>query len=233
MSDNEARVDHLYALVDRLRFKGWSRRLGDCSGALGWPSRGVYFFFEPGEVRADGRSRVVRVGTHGLTPTGRTTLWKRLSQHRGNLGGANPGGGNHRGSVFRLHVGEALLRRDGDPDGIAATWGRGTSEASEVRLAEAAHERRVSAHLGQMEVVWVAIEDDYGPTSERGLVEAAAIGTLSLLARPHGDQPSDTWLGRWSAREVIRRSGLWNVRHVEGVQAQLGLEALERWVMGA
>ena len=33
-----------------------------------WPDQGVYFFFEPGEVRStSGKgSRVVRVGTHGL-----------------------------------------------------------------------------------------------------------------------------------------------------------------------
>jgi len=51
-----------------------------------------------------------------------TTLWARLSQHRGS---AKSGGGNHRCSIFRLLVGRALecaTRRsgarsqgDGDP----------------------------------------------------------------------------------------------------------------------
>ncbi|MGO9296613.1 MAG: hypothetical protein ACLP52_22525, partial [Streptosporangiaceae bacterium] len=37
------------------------RVLRECRGSDGWPRQGVYFFFEPGEVRADGRDRVVRV----------------------------------------------------------------------------------------------------------------------------------------------------------------------------
>lgn len=77
------------------------RRLRDCHGSDGWPQHGVYFFFEPGEVRADGSDRVVRVGTHALTATSQATLWGRLRQHRGHLAGLHPGGGNHRASVFR------------------------------------------------------------------------------------------------------------------------------------
>jgi hypothetical protein len=67
----------------------------------------VYFFFEDGEVRADGGLRLVRVGTHALTATSKATLWGRLRQNRGQVGGRSPGGGNHRGSVFRRHVGAA------------------------------------------------------------------------------------------------------------------------------
>jgi hypothetical protein len=44
----------------------------------------VYFFFEPDEHRqSDGRSRVVRVGTHGLRPGSGSMLWGRLRQHHG------------------------------------------------------------------------------------------------------------------------------------------------------
>jgi len=49
------------------------RVLRECRAADGWPGQGVYFFFEPGEVRADGRDRVVRVGTHALTATSQAT----------------------------------------------------------------------------------------------------------------------------------------------------------------
>ena len=77
-----------------------------------WPARGVYFFFEDGEARSTSGTgpRVVRIGTHALTAKSSTTLWNRLAQHRGVVG---TGGGNHRGSIFRLLVGEALLRRRG------------------------------------------------------------------------------------------------------------------------
>ena len=119
--DREAGLDRLYreleALEDRL---GGKRLLAKCSASTGWPRRGVYFFYERGEVRRDGHPRVVRVGTHALRPS-ETTLWSRLSQHRGNLGGAAPGGGNHRGSIFRKHVGSALIASGPWPDEVRNT----------------------------------------------------------------------------------------------------------------
>ena len=69
MSGKLAGLERFYALMDRLRtWPGGERRLSSCRGRLGWPRRGVYFFYEPGEVRADGTPRVVPVGTHALTP---------------------------------------------------------------------------------------------------------------------------------------------------------------------
>lgn len=59
-----------YALLGHLaEILGGPRCLRDCDGADSWPSQGVYFFFEPAEVRAGGGDRVVRVGTHALTAT--------------------------------------------------------------------------------------------------------------------------------------------------------------------
>lgn len=70
-----------YALLDMLANRlGGTRHLSTCTGRDIWPSHGVYFFFEPGELRIDGKPRVVRVGTHGLRSTSRTTLWKRLAK---------------------------------------------------------------------------------------------------------------------------------------------------------
>lgn len=94
-----------------------------------WPERGVYFFFEPDERRdPDPTSqRVVRIGTHALGARSRTTLWKRLSQHRGT---SNPRGGNHRGSIFRLLSGEALMNRD--PSAMAKSWGKDSSAGREL-----------------------------------------------------------------------------------------------------
>ena len=43
-----------------------------------------------------------------------------------------PNGGSHHRSVFRLHVGGALLARGGFPGGIADTWGRGSSSGSDA-----------------------------------------------------------------------------------------------------
>jgi hypothetical protein len=98
-----------YSLLDELGNKvGGARTLASCRGRMQWPARGVYFFHETGENRADTGegSRVVRVGTHALKEGRSTTLWDRLSAHRGKL---RSGGGNHRGSIFRLIVGTALI----------------------------------------------------------------------------------------------------------------------------
>ncbi len=108
-----------YALLDSLEAKlGGKRTLAVCNGRMSWPTRGIYFFFEPGEERHDSGDglRVVRVGTHALTAKSRTTLWNRLSQHKGV---EKTGGGNHRGSIFRLILGSALKRQEGhiDPTG--------------------------------------------------------------------------------------------------------------------
>jgi hypothetical protein len=82
-------LERLYGAIDRLRDRvGGARTLAAADGRSGWPSHGVYLFFEDGEYREDGRElRVVRVGTHALSATSRTTMWQRLSQHRGTLGG--------------------------------------------------------------------------------------------------------------------------------------------------
>jgi hypothetical protein len=108
---SDARRQHLvrfYSLLDELEKRvGGARTLGDCRGRMSWPARGVYFFREAGETRSETGAgpRIVRVGTHALKADGSTTLWGRLSAHRGQL---RSGGGNHRGSIFRLIVGTAL-----------------------------------------------------------------------------------------------------------------------------
>ena len=90
---------------------GGARRPAQCDGRSGWPERGVYFFFEDGESRSSSGAgpRVVRVGTHALKSGGGANLWSRLRGHRGD---SKTGGGNHRGSIFRLLVGAALAERD-------------------------------------------------------------------------------------------------------------------------
>jgi hypothetical protein len=121
-------LDRLYGLLAELReCLGGYKYLRDCNGRMTWPKRGVYFVFEDGELREDRHTpRVVRVGTHAVSAGSRTTLWNRLSQHRGTFVGWPSGGGNHRGSIFRLHVGTALLKsRPAQFATAQPTWGRG------------------------------------------------------------------------------------------------------------
>ncbi|MFZ5815230.1 MAG: hypothetical protein ACOY93_07990, partial [Bacillota bacterium] len=196
----EADLDRLYALMDELAQRvGGPRMLGDPQARQGLPRRGVYFFFEPGEFRADGRTpRIVRVGTHAVSEGSKSTLWGRLAQHRGRV---SSGGGDHRGSIFRLHVGTALVNRGLASAAAAAQWGS-THRPPEgpVREAEAQLERMVSQYIRAMPFLWVEVDDPPSRSSHRKVIEANAIGLLSNLEREPLDPPSAGWLGHWAAR---------------------------------
>lgn len=200
-------------------------------GRLDWPLRGVYFFFEAGENRQESGSglRVVRVGTHALKDGSQTTLWDRLSQHQGTQAS---GGGNHRGSVFRAHVGAALIAREAWTGPAAQSWDRGRHAPRDLRLAELPLERVVSAHIRAMPFLWLEVDDPPGPSSRRGWIERNAIALLSNFLAPQAplDPPGAAWLGRHAASESIRRSGLWNVNHVAEGYAPGFLEVLEGYV---
>jgi len=233
MTDHAQALERFYRLLDELAEKvGGPRLLSRCDARTGWPIRGVCFFFEPGELRRDGRPRVVRIGTHALNSRSTTTLWTRLAQHRGTRGGTSPGGGNHRASVFRKHVGAALLGRDPElaTDPAAASWGRGFSAPSSVVALEANHERRVSDYIGAMPMLWVPVEDPPGPGSDRASIERGCIALLSTATNPAADPPSPSWLGTNSDRPAITASGLWNVRHVHDQPDPAALEVLQHWI---
>jgi hypothetical protein len=227
MADRLADLMNFYILIERLEEKlGGARRLCECTGRLNWPDRGVYFFREPGEFRLEsGRGpRVVRVGTHALAEGSRTRLWTRLSQH---LGSQRSGGGNHRGSIFRLLIGTALCARDGlDP----GTWGAGNTAPRATRDLENELEIRVSKFIGAMSLVWLPIADVPGPSSQRGYVERNAIALLSNYGKPPLDAPSPEWLGSYCARERVRTSGLWNQNHVDERYDPIFLERLSHMI---
>ena len=227
------RIEHTARFYRALReleeSVGGARRLAQCDGPAGWPERGVYFFFEPGERRVGSGAgpRVVRVGTHALKSGGSACLWSRLRGHRGN---AKTGGGNHRGSVFRKLVGAALARRE--PGLHVETWGRGSSAPRSVRNGEADLERRVSRIIGDMPMLWLTVDDPPGPDSLRGYVERNAIALLSAREHESPDPPSPGWLGRDCPRAKVRRSGLWNQRHVDEGYDENFPAAFEKLVAG-
>lgn len=218
-------IIRFYGLLDLLEEKvGGRRRLRDCSGRMTWPRRGVYFFLEEGEFRSDtGKGeRVVRVGTHALQESSSTTLWRRLSQHRGTV---RTGGGNHRGSIFRLIVGTALAGKEGGTS--VSAWGQGSTADPATRADEQLHERRVSAVIAAMPFLWLEVNDEPGPKSLRGIIERSAIALLSNFERPTLDPASPRWLGHFSDRKRVRGSGLWNQNHVDEAYDPAFLDVLE------
>ncbi|MDE0213151.1 MAG: hypothetical protein OXN22_03610 [Deltaproteobacteria bacterium] len=235
--DRIADTIRFYQLLDRLEaILGGARCLFDCTGRMDWPRRGLYFFFETGELRSGSGAgqRVVRIGTHALTSGSRSRLWRRLSQHRGVVAG----GGNHRGSIFRLLVGVALTRQGIIP--LPASWGVGGDPRSaarqlgldrtDLRAAEADLELRVSRYVGQMPFLWLDVGDEPGSSSDRGLIERNAIALLSSFRDPAPDPASPGWLGHFSDRERVCRSGLWNNRHVDQDYSPSFLDVLEKWI---
>jgi hypothetical protein len=205
-------IHRFYAILQRMeKSLGGKKILSQCNGRMNWPQRGVYFFFGDGEIRSGSGSgmRVVRVGTHGLKKGSYSTLWGRLRQHKGFVNG----GGNHRGSVFRLHIGKALIKNGDWPDGIRKTWGKGSSANRELRQVEIPLEKAVSNYIGEMPFLWLSVPDAPGPDSQRAYIEKNSIALLSNYCKPV-DPPSKGWLGSSSDHESITKSGLWNINHV-------------------
>ncbi|WP_292393008.1 hypothetical protein [Methanoculleus sp. UBA303] len=216
-----------YVLIDELKDRlGGYRYLSRCHDRMDWPRRGVYFFFEPGEVRFDGTAlRVVRVGTHAIATNTGTRLWRRLATHRG----TRSGGGNHRGSVFRKLVGAALIHRGDYPASATALWGIGNTTRREAHEREWIVERDVSEYIGRMPFLWLPVDDEPGPESDRKVIEKNAIALLSAV---HGspDHPSETWLGHACPHPDMRASALWNSDHVREPYDPAFLDLFEGYV---
>ncbi|WP_135304876.1 hypothetical protein [Haloarcula amylovorans] len=209
-------IDRLYSLLaDLEQTVGGKQQLKDCTGYMDWPDRGVYFFFAPDEHREAGdHLRLTRIGTHAVSEGSSTSLWDRLRTHRGANRGTYEGGGNHRGSVFRKRVGEALVERD-DRHKEYPQWGEGSSAKRDRRLDELEMERRVSDYLRNLPFLWLNVDDEPGAESHRAYIERNTIALLSNYQRTAVDARSDEWLGQYSQSEKLRDSGLWNVNHVD------------------
>ena len=138
----------------------------------------------------------------------KATFWNRLKTHRG----TEDGGGNHRASVFRLHIGDAIIKKSADKIYLPS-WGQGQSVSPETRTTELELEKQVSEYIGKMSILWLDIPDAAGPASDRAFIEK---NSIALLSGPEGpiDTPSGSWLGNSSTNEAIHKSGLWNVNYV-------------------
>ena len=220
-----------YSMLEELEAHiGGSRRVGSATGRMSWPGRGVCFFFEPGERRSRTGTglRVVHVGTHAVTAESKSTLWGRLHQHRGTL---DPLGGNHRTSVFRKLVGEAMMART--PSVGVASWGEKDRRSEDTLDSERRLEQLVSRRIGQMSVVFLPVEDVAGPDSLRGFIKRNSVALLSGFVEGWIDPPSPHWLGNHSTNERVRCSGLWNRNYVDGTVDPKFLDVLQDLVRQA
>jgi hypothetical protein len=147
----------------------------------------------------------------------------------------------HDRSIFRCHIGRALLNKARDP--YLSVWAmdftpRKTRDSNRHLLdisKETEIENSVTQILRQrFSFRFVEIADQIQRMGDQGL-EGALIGTL---ARCPQCAPSDDWPGLTHPSVKIRESGLWLVQHLRDdplSSAQMGLltGAIERTVARA
>ena len=165
------------------------------------PRNGVYLLYEQSEG-----SRIVRVGTHKAE----AGLYTRLRKH---FGTRNSSRAWRRTSVFRLHVGSALLNRDQDPR-IQAWADRQGDRMPEVEV-------MVTDRL-LTTFTFRALQVD--ALEERLSLERDLIATLSAIP-----EMTPEWLGQYAISSRIRESGLWNSDHV-GSHERVNLDRLQALV---
>jgi hypothetical protein len=236
-----AELHEFYRLLDALvDATGGMHELGSYAPSASFPTRGVYFFFEPSELRRGGDGlRVVRVGTHQVRLGSQQTLGSRLKQHRGTADGQ---GGQRGSSIFRYHVGLAILGSAGygaerllssreSLRQCRAEWGLklGVSDYAE---AERLYERAISAFIVRTRFTCLPVWDDASKRSDRAFVERNAIALLATSGRAL-DAPSSAWLGRHSPHRAVRSAGLWNIDHVASTYDQRFLEVFGALVAAA
>ncbi len=189
-------MENLCEKLHHLVMKG--KRFDFSAGYSDIPKNGIYVLFEKDEV-AHGCDRIVRIGTH----TGDGQLKNRIGQHFENE--------NKNRSIFRKNIGRCFLKQDNDP--YLDIWELDTTTKAKKDLYapiidrefEKKIEKRISEYI-QTNFSFILFKV---PTKEERLYfEARLIGTVS---RCEECKPSDKWLGLYSSKDKIKKSGLWNV----------------------
>jgi len=216
-------IDKFYELLEKLSEKFGFRILSECSYNMWWPKKGIYFFFENNEYRKNGKQRIVRVGTHATIKKAKTTLWNRLKQHKG----TKKGFGNHRSSVFRKLIGEAIINKENlnkeYPDWNTKPKNK-LNKNKEKKL-----EKIVSEKIGNMPFLFLEITGNDSHLL-RSYIEKNSIALLSNYEKNIIDENSDGWLGLYSNSDKVKKSGLWNNHYVKIKYESKFLKELEKLI---
>ena len=135
-----------------------------------------------------------------------------------------PRGGNHRASIFRGHVGTALIQRDHLLAALLGSWASNHPSPSWGE-AEDQLERAVSQHIRAMSVLWLTVPTRPDGSSDRAVIERNSIALLSC-ATGSPDTASPGWLGHHATSSNVRRSGLWNSNYIDETYQARFLELL-------
>lgn len=165
------------------------------------PENGVYILFEKNEL-GHGRDRIVRVGSH----TGEGQLRSRLYQHFLNE--------NKDRSIFRKNIGRAILNKNNDDYIKLWELDLTTRENKDKYLHlidldyQGKIENMVTEYIQEM-FSFVVIEEN---NKEKRLWLEKRI--ISEVSNCNECKSSENWLGRFSTKEKIRDSGLWQVNEL-------------------
>lgn len=162
------------------------------------PENGIYILFEKNEF-AHSTDRIVRIGTH----TGQNNLRSRLKEHFINE--------IKDRSIFRKNIGRCLLKNDP----FLKDWDL-TPLIREVRKnnpnidfkKQEEIEKQVSQVIRDKFSFSIIPIDD---KDKRLNFESKIISTVSLCEEC---KPSKNWLGNFSPKEKIMKSGLWLVNEL-------------------
>jgi len=196
-----AKCEQLHALLKGLERHGYP------FGTKPIPQNGIYVQFEKGES-GHGGDRIVRIGTHTGT---KSSLKDRLGEHFEDF----------KRSVFRRKVGAAIINRDIkngsrlwlEDDLViwsAPDWHkrkeRFQAKGRNSILAEI--EKQVSRHIRDS-ISFVCI--DVRDLESRAHFESGLISTVSNCTKCG---PSKNWLGNFSTKPKVGKSGLWQEKEL-------------------
>jgi hypothetical protein len=218
-------LDRLYDMLSIAELREQHMRVfGSCSGSAKWPRRGLYIFYDPRHRRMfkPNAVKIIRIGTHAVSQGSASSLWQRLKNHKGQQDGS----GNHRGSIFRLHVGGALMTTRSI---ICPSWGVGMSAIEDIRTKENDLEITVSKYLASLQVVALDINDEPSKISDRAYLEQNMIALLSGRAGPV-EIADESWLGYHCRNKAVCKASLWNVDYTELDYDPIFLDVVEKYI---
>lgn len=167
------------------------------------PSDGIYVMFQLGEL-AHNADRIVRIGTH----RGDSRLTSRLREHFHKE--------NKDRSIFRKHIGRALLAQQ--DDSFLRHWNLDlTTRKSRELYGEVVDERRSEAVEAEVteflsrSITFSVI--GVHSKQQRLMIEKSLLSTLACCGECGA---STQWLGRFHQHSAIQQSGLWNIQGLKG-----------------
>lgn len=182
------------------------------------PKNGIYFFYEEGELWEHGgnKKRIVRIGTHK-----KENFRSRINDHylfsKSKMNFDKDKSPPHDRSIFRKNIGRAILNRDEDK--YLSVWEidfmKKDNRNKYAYLRDIQKEKEIEEEITDLlrnlfSFRFIVLGSENERMGSSGL-ESLLIGTLSQCSKC---KPSKNWFGRYSPIDKIRKSGLWQVQHL-------------------